>query len=176
MKNKNRIWFCPLIMLLVLFLVKGCKKGEEDEKITDADANVYASVTIGTQVWMVENLKTIKYKDGTAIAYPGSDFMLWANNTDGAYAWYNSEIANKNTYGALYNWHAVNTGKLCPTGWHVPSGDEWIAMVTYLGDNAGGKLKEEGTVHWQTPNEGATNETGVTALPGGTDLIWEGLN
>ncbi len=138
--------------------------------VYDIDGNGYDTVHIGTQVWMAENLKTNHYKNGTAIAYPGSDNTAWQNNTTGAYAWYNNDEATyKNTYGALYNWHAVNTGSLCPTGWHVPSDAEWTTLTTYLGGEsiAGGKLKEVGLAHWISPNTAATNETRFTALPGG---------
>jgi uncharacterized protein (TIGR02145 family) len=76
---------------------------------------------------------------------------------------------NKGTYGALYNWYTINTNKLCPFSWHVPSDVEWTTLTTFLGgeDAAGGKLKETGTIHWKSPNTGATNETGFTALPNG---------
>ncbi|MFZ4706867.1 MAG: FISUMP domain-containing protein [Bacteroidales bacterium] len=138
--------------------------------VTDIDGNIYQTVTIGTQTWMKENLKTTKYRNGTNIEYPGSNTTTWQNNTTGAYAWYDNDISWKNTYGTLYNWHAVNnTNGLCPTGWHVPSDTEWSTLTTYLGGAsiAGGKLKETGTTHWYSPNEGATNESGFTALPGG---------
>lgn len=86
----------------------------------------------------------------------------------GAYAWYNNDEANyRNPYGALYNWHAVNSGKLCPTGWRVPSDDEWTKVNQYLVNNAGGKLKENSPEHWPGINTGATNESGFNALPGG---------
>jgi uncharacterized protein (TIGR02145 family) len=136
--------------------------------VTDADGNSYTSVTIGSQVWMVENLKTTKYSDGSPISNL-TDNTQWTNTTDGAYCWYENNISNKNTYGALYNFYAINTGKICPTGWHVPSDAEWTTLTTYLGGEsiAGGKLKESGTSHWQSPNSGATNETGFTAIPGG---------
>jgi len=136
--------------------------------ITDNDGNVYNSVTIGTQVWMASNLKTTKYNDGTAIPLV-TDGLVWVNLSTPAYCWYDNATANKNIYGALYNWYTVNTGKLCPTGWHVPSSAEWTTLTTYLGGTsvAGGKLKETGTSHWFTPNNGATNESGFTALPGG---------
>jgi uncharacterized protein (TIGR02145 family) len=155
------------LVTIMAILLHSCKKEEVNIIVTDIDGNVYKTLSIGTQIWMAENLKTTKYKDGTAITCPGTNFTLWANNTDGAFASYNNDAANKNAYGALYNWHAVNTNKLCPSGWHVPSNDEWATLVTYVGDNAGGKMKEAGTVHWQTPNEGATNESGFSALPGG---------
>ncbi|MCX6219519.1 MAG: hypothetical protein NTZ69_00845 [Bacteroidia bacterium] len=134
--------------------------------VTDIDGNVYNTVTIGTQVWIKENLKTTKFKDGTAIPLV-KDNIAWSNLATSGYCWHNNDsIANKNVYGALYNWYSVATGKLCPTGWHVPSAAEWISLANVLGSLAGGKLKETGTSHWQSPNTGATNETGFTALPG----------
>ena len=135
---------------------------------TDGDGNNYPSVQIGTQVWMAENLKTKKYNDGTDITLV-TDNSAWTKLTIPGYCWYNNDEAGyKNTYGALYNWYAVNYGKLCPVGWHAPSFDEWETLITYLGswEVAGGKMKETGTAHWN-PNTGATNETGFTALPGG---------
>ena len=147
--------------------------------ITDIDGNVYNIVTIGTQVWMAENLKTTKYNDGTAI--PNIiDNSIWAATTTGAYGDYNNTPANSTIYGRLYNWYAVdnssafklthNGGKnVCPTNWHVPTDAEWTTLTTFLGGEAvaGGKLKETGTTHWLSPNSGATNEIGFTALPGG---------
>jgi uncharacterized protein (TIGR02145 family) len=138
--------------------------------VTDIDGNVYNTVTIGTQTWLKENLKTTKYNDGTGIAFPGSNNALWQNNTSGAYAWYNNDVANKNIYGALYNWAAVNGGKLCPAGWHVATDAEWQILTDFLGGGglAGGKLKETGTTHWNAPNTSATNQSLFTALPGGS--------
>jgi uncharacterized protein (TIGR02145 family) len=139
------------------------------EPITDSDGNAYSVITIGTQVWMGENLKTTKLNDGTAIPTVSTG-TNWANTTTPAYCWYNdSESENKATYGGLYNWYAVNTGKLCPAGWHVPTSDEFGTLVAYNGgiQTAGGPLKEAGTTHWKTPNAGATNGSGFTALPGG---------
>jgi len=137
--------------------------------VTDYDGNVYPTVTIGTQTWMAENLKTTKYNDGTAIPLV-TNSTEWSNLTTPGYCWYNNDEASyKNTYGALYNWYTVNTEKLCPTGWHVPTDSEWVTLTDYLGgiSVAGGKLKETGTTHWKNPNTGATNESGFTALPGG---------
>jgi uncharacterized protein (TIGR02145 family) len=137
--------------------------------VTDADGNVYHTVTIGTQTWTVENLKSTKYNDGTAIPNV-TDSTAWNNLTTPGYCWYNNDATtNKNIYGALYNWYAVNTGKLAPVGWHVPTDSEWRILSVYLGgDNvSGGALKESGTTHWYTPNAGATNSSGFSALPGG---------
>ena len=137
--------------------------------VSDIDGNIYKIIQIGTQTWMAENLKTTRYNDGSNIPNVTGDGE-WMDLTTGAYCWYNNqETTYKNTYGALYNWYSVNTGKLCPTGWHVPSKDEWTILATYLGgvELAGGKLKESGTTHWQSPNTGATNTTRFTALPGG---------
>jgi len=137
--------------------------------VTDIDGNVYNTVTIGTQVWMKENLKTTKYNDGTAIPLV-TDNIAWGNLTSPGYCWDKNDYATYGvTYGALYNWYAVNTGKLAPSGWHVATDAEWTTLTSYLGGEsvAGGKLKESGITHWPTPNTGATNETGFTALPGG---------
>jgi len=135
--------------------------------LNDIEGNLYKTIQIGTQVWMAENLKTTKYKDGAAIPLV-TDNTAWYNRETSGYCWYNNDAStNKNIYGALYNWHTVTTGKLCPTGWHVPSNAEWTTLTTYLGGEAGGKLKETGTSHWTIPNEGATNTSGFTAVPGG---------
>jgi len=137
--------------------------------VSDFDGNEYNTVLIGTQCWMQENLKTTRYNDGQAIPLE-TDNSAWSNLSTPAYCYYsNDKNINKDTYGALYNWYTVNTGKLCPTGWHVPTDSEWTTLTNYLGglDVAGGKLKETGTAHWKSPNAGATNETGFTALPGG---------
>jgi uncharacterized protein (TIGR02145 family) len=136
---------------------------------TDGDNNNYKVVEIGSQVWMAENLKTTKYKDGTPVPLV-TDAAAWSILNAPGYCWYNNdESSNKATYGALYHWLTGNTGNLCPTGWHVPSNAEWTTLTTFSGSEtgSGGKLKETGTTHWSSPNTGATNEYGFTALPGG---------
>jgi uncharacterized protein (TIGR02145 family) len=135
------------------------------DQVTDIDGNTYKTVQISTQTWMAENLMTKRYKDGTAIPQV-SKTSSWSGLSTGALCWYDNVNVK---YGALYNWHAVSSGNLCPDGWHVPSVDEWITLTTYLGGTTvtGGKLKETGTVHWQAPNTGASNSTGFTAVPGG---------
>jgi uncharacterized protein (TIGR02145 family) len=158
--------------------------------VTDSDGNVYNTVVIGTQTWMVENLKTTRYNDNTVIAYPGMDDWAWQNDTSGAYAWYNNfeinEASYKATYGALYNWYAVNTGKLCPIGWHVPTDAEWKTLEMYLGmsqatadlkgdrgTNEGSKLAGNASL-WANMGlviNTAFGTSGFTALPGG--FRWE---
>jgi len=138
----------------------------------DFDGNIYNSIRIGTQIWMAENLKTTKYNNGIEIPNVTDD-AEWDALTIPAYCWYNNDASTyKSTYGALYNWYAVKTGSLCPTGWHVPSDAEWMVLQTYLGGQAiaGGKMKEPGTIHWISPNTGATNESGFLGLPGGTRI------
>jgi uncharacterized protein (TIGR02145 family) len=129
----------------------------------------YNTVLIGTQCWLIENLFTNTYRNGDTIPKV-TDGAAWAILTTGAYCWYNNDsVTYENPYGKLYNWYAVNDSRnLCPTGWHVSTDAEWTTLTTYLGESeAGGKLKETGTTHWQSPNAGATNESGFTALPGG---------
>ena len=163
-----------LILLPVLFLSSCTKKEEQEEHtvsgtVSDIDGNVYATVKIGNQVWMAANLKTTRYRNGDTIPRVTDD-ATWAWLTNGAYCDYEHDPVNSETYGRLYNWHAVNTGILAPVGWHVPSDAEWAVLENFLGEEskAGGKLKEAGTVHWYSPNVEATNSTGFTALPGGS--------
>lgn len=141
--------------------------------ITDIDGNVYTILEIGSQSWLGQNLKTTRYNDGTPIPQQ-TVASLWVSLSTPAYCWYDNHSSNKEPYGAFYNWHVTNAagngGKNpCPVGWHVPDDTEWTTLIDYLGGKTvtGGKLKEEGTLHWKPPNSGATNVTGFTALPGG---------
>lgn len=136
--------------------------------LTDQDGNIYKTIIIGTQTWMAENLRTTIYNDGTPIPNV-TDSTEWSSLSTGAYCNNNNDMGNAGTYGRLYNFYAVSTGKLCPPGWHVPTNEEWVILNDYLGGHlvAGGELKETGTSHWNEPNTGATNSTGFTALPGG---------
>ncbi|MFC2124526.1 LamG-like jellyroll fold domain-containing protein [Bacteroidota bacterium] len=139
------------------------------ELVSDYDGNSYETVKISNQVWMRENLKTTQYNDGTAITSV-TDNTAWSNLTTEAYCWYNNdELTYSADYGALYNWYAVETGKLCPAGWQVPTDNQWTILSDFLGGEsvAGDKLKETGTDHWPSPNSGATNEYGFSAMPGG---------
>jgi uncharacterized protein (TIGR02145 family) len=149
--------------------------------LTDEDGNTYSTVWFGNQEWMAENLRVTQYNNGDAIP-TGLSNTDWGNTTDGAYAIYpHSEIDGLGSdaevveaYGKLYNWYAVETGNLCPTGWRVPTDAEWTALTDYSGGEsvAGGKLKSTRTApdahpRWGSPNTGATNEYGFSALPGG---------
>jgi uncharacterized protein (TIGR02145 family) len=101
--------------------------------VIDVDGNTYNTVLIGNQCWMKENLRTTKYRDGSPVYYPGNNNTLWSSTTTGAYAWYGNDISWKNTYGALYNWFAVNSSEgLCPAGWHIPSKAELDQLVGYV--------------------------------------------
>jgi uncharacterized protein (TIGR02145 family) len=162
----------PIILLTItLALTVSCHKAKDEVKvtITDADGNTYANVIIGHQVWMVENLKTTKLNDGTDIANITNQGS-WSSANIAGYCWYeNNEADNKIPYGALYNLKAVQTGKLCPVGWHVPIMADWIILSTYLGGDlaSGSTLKEYGLTHWTSKNDDATNSSGFTGLPGG---------
>jgi uncharacterized protein (TIGR02145 family) len=154
--------------------------------VYDIDGNGYDTVNIGSQVWLKQNLKTTRYNDGAAI--PNIiDSCIWSGLSTGAMCWYNNDSATYgDTYGALYNWYAVvSPSDLCPTGWHVPTDIEWQTLEIYLGmtqtqanstgwrgTDEGGKMKDVGTTHWNSPNAGATNSSGFTALPGG----WRAYN
>jgi len=141
---------------------------------SDIEGNIYKTIQIGPQVWMAENLRTTKFNDGTDIKVI-TDNLTWENTYSPGMCWYNNNAAtNESTYGPLYNWETVNNRKLCPTGWHVPTNEEWhTLLIGYLGgrSEAGGMLKETGTIHWQSPNLGAINSLGFTALPSGARML-----
>lgn len=161
---------------------------EDAYPVVDIDGNVYPTFIIGNQVWMAENLKTTKYNDGTDIPYVTNN-SDWRKLTSGAYCWQSNNPDNGNSYGALYNWYAVFTDKLCPTGWHVPTDAEWEEMENYLANNGynydgstgGGrdKIAKALASDWgwdSSSSEGAVgnddypeyrNKSGFTALPGG---------
>ena len=138
-------------------------------KCIDIDGNVYRTVKIGDQWWMAENLKVTHYRNGDPIPNVTSN-TEWENLSTGASCVYRNDESNVSTYGRLYNWFAVHDSRnIAPEGWHVPNDEEWQILIDYLGGEsvAGGKMKEQGFEHWFSPNTGATNESGFTALPGG---------
>jgi len=152
--------------------------------VTDIDGNVYKTITIGTQVWMAENLKTTKYRNGTSIPNVTTGNDAWLTLTSGAYCNYNNDANNATTYGRLYNWYAVNTGNLAPTGWHVPTDAEWTTLTTYLTNNgfgyqgSGSDIAKSlastsgwisSSIYADSPanDQTSNNSSGFTALPGG---------
>ncbi|MBN1348315.1 fibrobacter succinogenes major paralogous domain-containing protein [candidate division KSB1 bacterium] len=173
--------FFFILIISIGFCVMTCDKKDsnptEPEEapaaVTDVDGNTYQIVKIGNQWWLKENLKVTHYRNGDAIPNVTDD-SAWVSLTTGAYCSYDNDPANSETYGHLYNWYAVNDPRcLAPEGWHAPSDDEWKALTDYLGGEAvaGAKMKKIGTTHWEQPNTGATNSSGLSALPAGTRAV-----
>jgi len=187
--------------ILCVIFITGCEKDSEpvsnlnetDTTITDVDGNVYKKVIIGDQTWMAENLKTTKYLDGTEIPNV-TDNTQWCEIRTPAYCWYENEPAYKDPYGAIYNWYTVQTDKLCPSGWHVSTDDDWTQLEIYLqnhGYNYNGTIDTDDDretnnfiakalatkTNWAfSANEGTVgntdypefrNKTGFNAIPGG---------
>lgn len=139
--------------------------------IVDIDGNTYRTVTIGNQEWMAENLRTTRYRNGEPIALVTSN-SEWAALTSAAYSSYENQedIDALATNGLLYNWFAVSDNQnIAPEGWHVATQSDWETLIDHLGSAAiaGGKMKESGNSHWNSPNSGAVNSSGLTALPSG---------
>jgi uncharacterized protein (TIGR02145 family) len=167
-----------LVAITTLLLVfSGASFGQQGHQITDIDGNYYNIITIGSQVWMVENLKVTTYNDGTPIRLI-TDPAEWDTLTTSAYCWYDNDGARyKNIYGSLYylgrNTYPYHnpywSRNVCPIGWKLPQSNDLSTLFQPYGgeDSTAGALKEIGTVHWLSPNTGATNESGFTALPGG---------
>jgi uncharacterized protein (TIGR02145 family) len=157
-----------------------CCESDCPPTVTDYDGNTYFTVKIGDQCWMAQNLKVTHYRNGDPIPNV-TDAGTWSGLATGAYCNYNDDEGNVAVYGKLYNWYAVDDSRnIAPAGWHVPTDAEWKQLEMYLGmsqaeadqtgwrgTDEGGKLKEADTTHWQSPNTGATNESGFSALPGG---------
>jgi len=166
-----------ILITLSVFLIYSCKK-DNVYTIKDVDGNVYTSIKIGTQEWLVENLQTTKYRNGDSIGTTTPSTKDITAESEPKYQWaYDGDENNVAIYGRLYTWYSVTDSRnLCPIGWHVPNNSEWSALTTYLGGIyvAGGKMKETGTIHWLSPNTGATNESGFTAIPGGS-RIYSGI-
>ena len=166
-----------MTIIVFLFVVSCDKKNDitnsQNGKVSDIDNNSYKTVVIGKQTWMAENLRVTKLNDSTPLNYEKNN-LLWNKNTTSAYCNYNNADNPTKEYGCLYNWYAVNTGKLCPKGYHVPSKSDWVVLNTFLNDSmAALKLKEAGWNHWgYTVHAGtATNSSSFTALPGGERTV-----
>jgi len=137
--------------------------------ITDIEGNIYQTITIGTQTWMSENLRTTKFNDNTNIERV-ADSLEWINSASPAYCWYKNDSLRYSTlFGILYNGYNLDNENICPTGWHVPTDEDWTVLTDYLGglEIAGGKLKEATSSYWSVKSSGATNESGFTGLPSG---------
>jgi uncharacterized protein (TIGR02145 family) len=166
----------------VIFIVTGCYSVEQPVfggTITDVDGNIYHTVTIGKQTWMIENLKVTHFNDNTAITMV-SDSAAWTNRKSAAYCWYKNDSSTyKSDFGALYNWYAVSTGKLAPNGWHIPTNDEWFTLeqnVSQLNYVSGSLAKILASKNYWIScktsasignNSAINNSSGFTALPGG---------
>jgi uncharacterized protein (TIGR02145 family) len=165
--------------ILSLIIIHSCET-DVVTTVTDIDGNVYQTVTIGTQIWMKENLKTTSYNNGDLIGTTTPPTLDIYDEIAPKYQWaYEGDEGNVETYGRLYTWYAAQDSRnVCPVGWHVPTDADWHTLALYLDPNAtmnldesliaGGLLKESGTNHWESPNTGATNESGFTALPAGS--------
>lgn len=175
-QNESKMQQKKILIFAVTLFCLGLT-GLNAQTVKDAEGNIYVTISIGKQVWTAENLKTTKFNDSKPIPLV-PDEKAWKALKTPAYCWFNNELKNKDVSGALYNWYTVNTGKLCPQGWHVPADEEWTVLTDFLGGKsiAGGKLKETGTSHWLTPNTEATNETGFTGLPSGYRNFGGGFN
>jgi uncharacterized protein (TIGR02145 family) len=194
MRSQNVFWWPRFlnwgVALGIVLLPAGCSKDDStpvdpaayatEGTVTDVDGNVYKTAKIGNQWWMLENLRVTHYRNGEPVPAV-SDRVTWANLTTGACCCYENLDGDVATYGRLYNWFAVSDPRgLAPQGWHVPTDAEWQTLERFLGmdqtearkeefrgTNEGGKLKVAGTAHWNSPNTGATNEVGFSALPNG---------
>jgi uncharacterized protein (TIGR02145 family) len=182
MKKENKFFRCALILLGITSILFNCSKKEQtkiqiiESSLTDDEGNTYKAVTIGSQTWMAENLKVTRYRNGDLIETTPY-YQNIENEVNPIYQWayrdgvFTDTIANVATYGRLYTWYAATDGRrICPSGWHVPSIDEWTQLSDYVGGNdiAGGILKESGLTHWMIPNKAATNDWGFSALGSGS--------
>jgi uncharacterized protein (TIGR02145 family) len=179
------LFYVPLIVLTAItpnspMMITDIDSNSNARMVEDIDGNIYEIIKIGDQEWMAKNLKVTRYRNGDKISNV-TDNSEWASLSTGARCVYNNDENTLSTYGFLYNWFSVVDSRgLAPEGWHVPTDEDWKELEKYLGmsqseadginwrsADVGGKLKEEGTSHWNSPNTGATNESGFTAIPGG---------
>jgi len=187
--NKKRTTFFYIILIILFSGITSGFKNVDTENpgtVTDIDGNVYHTVMIGSQVWMVENLKTTRFNDGNQIPNVKDDTQ-WRNLTTSGYCWYNNDSAKyANLYGALYNWYSVNTGKLAPLGWHVANDDEWDTLEKYISANPGisgtGVKAMSAKLNWSAceiegkpgNNLSINNASGFSAYPGGSRSCFDG--
>ena len=173
-KNRISLFALALLSCGAFFACNssGTAGGETKElpsTITDIDGNVYKTVVIGGKVWMAENLKVSRYRNGDPVVHTTGEGE-WSNLSSGAFCQYNNDSTKAVPYGKLYNWYAVTDARsLAPEGWHIPNAVELRNLMMHLGGDtiAGGRMKMPGTTAWLFPNEGAGNESGFSAVPGG---------
>lgn len=172
---------CQIALLVWISVLPFISCTRMTDRIVDSrDGTVYKVIKIGDQLWMADNLSVTKFNDGEAIPLI-IDPEEWVEATTPAFSWYdNDKSSYRDMHSALYNWYAVETDRLCPTGWHVPSDDEWKELEGTLGldssavhqrgirgNAVGGQLKTDGLDYWQSPNVGATNTSGFKGMPVG---------
>jgi uncharacterized protein (TIGR02145 family) len=176
-----------MVLCILIIPTNGCEKDDNSNptngrtnavfnpekkygSLTDQDGNTYKIITIGTQTWMAENLRTTKYRYGEDVPEVADD-NTWFALSNGAFSNYQNtrSLDSIATYGRLYNWYAINDSRnIAPFGWHVSTYNEWKILETYLVDSVASiKLKESGSIHWKAHYYEGTNETGFTALGGG---------
>ncbi len=184
MKNYLKFYLSLLFTIVLIGCVsENLPDGSSVGEVTDIDGNIYNTVKIGTQVWTVENLRTTRLRDGSKIPNIENN-QLWVSSKTPAYCFYNNDINNKSNFGALYNWHAVETGKLAPAGWHVPTNDEWKILENYIKNNIneilftkvfGGYRNDDGGVYeeiyksgiWWSSTEGSLTGAYYSSLMSG---------
>ncbi|MBQ7735152.1 MAG: fibrobacter succinogenes major paralogous domain-containing protein [Bacteroidales bacterium] len=179
MKNMENIILRSLLLVVLLGGAMTLSAQKAGETVKDADGNEYKTVVIGSQTWMAENLKTTKYANGNSIKNVTGK-QEWVDCKSPAYCWYDNNSGNKNEYGALYNWYAINAGNICPKGWHVATDADWNTLENKVGgrDKAAQALREEGTKHWKDALDGANNDYGFNLIAGGFrnpygDFTWQ---
>jgi len=176
---KNIHYILVLAFFLLILLLYGCEKEENKSTIDygtviDNDGNICKTVTIGTQVWMAEDLKSNTYQNGDEIPFVPEQ-SDWKTLTSGAFCYYET-LSHSGSVGNLYNWYAVADARnICPEGWHVPDNDDWGKLSMEVGPDAAIKLKESSISYWAEWKYQNTNETGFTAIPNGvrTETITE---
>lgn len=181
---RNLIYPFVIVFCISVFLNTACKEESSEDlpevgTVKDSDGNIYHTVTIGSQVWMVENLKTTKYRNGDEIAREAGN-SAWATLNKGAYCEYSNNAALADKFGRIYNWHAVNDSrKIAPAGWHIPTQTEVLTLISYLEANHGtspsavkalaatSDWTQSATVNAVGNNLTLNNSSGFSAVPGG---------
>lgn len=168
-KKLNFIFVVSVSFILLFFPTN---KTYAQNEVRDIDGYLYGTVVVGNDIWMRHNLRTTKLCDGTRIQLVTNP-EEWAAIKSPAYTWYDNTLLGNEPYGALYNWYAVESGKLCPTGWHVPTDIDWKYLINALPYDPisksyiGGQMKDQTSRYWNLPNTGATNVSLFCAIPAG---------